>query len=216
MGTFTRRSSLMPQDVQLNRVTKLGFGKVVGKDEMEIFARIISNTPNVQKLYVMREEVDDASLCQAMKNLRHLKELSYDSCSTALVNVLSHHATLGSQSSLRKLSIASYADAARTLIPALYHLQELDIQFHHVRMDHVSLEELSRGCPALERLPLYCDYGIKSALILKIRLLPMLTTVSSNRSSASDMCLLSLFKRTTLKTKSTSSRITKRYQGVIE
>lgn len=140
----------------------------------------------------MREEVDDASLCQAMKNLWHLKELSYDSCSTALVKILSHHATLGSQSTSRKLSIASYADACRTLLPALYHLQELDFQFHHVRMDHVSREELSREYPALECPSLVCNYGTKSALIHKIRLLPMLTTLSINRCSASDTCLLSL------------------------
>lgn len=99
---------------------------------------------------------------------------------------------LGSQSSLRKLSIASYADACRTLLPALYHFQELDIQFHHVRMGHISPEELSSEYPALERLSLYCDYGTESALIHKIRLLPMLITLSISRCSASDTCLLSL------------------------
>ncbi|KAJ8654297.1 hypothetical protein O0I10_009992 [Lichtheimia ornata] len=204
-GMIRGEAPAISQDVPLDHVTTLELHHNEPDSGMDDFAWFINIAPNVQKLSLSYLHEDDSDVCRAMKNLEHLKELTYGPCSAAFVDFLDHHATLGEESSLRKLSITgNSADVVASLLPTLYRLsqlQDLNICFvEKVTMDDLSIEKLAQGCPNLERLSLSCDAGIPSPLIYKIRLFPNLTTLSINRCHASNESLFSLLTCKRLKT----------------
>ncbi|CDS08384.1 hypothetical protein LRAMOSA02332 [Lichtheimia ramosa] len=189
-------TSIMPQDIQLNHLTVLDFNGLQEHGEMQIFAWITRNAPNVQKLEFSRAEQDDVDICRAMKNLRHLKELWYSSCSPAFIDFMNYHASLGEQSLLAVLSIELDSDPGTDLFPIIYRLsrlQSLSLRFLNTTMNNVSFEALAQGCPGLTDLALYCDHddGIPSPLIYQIQLFPKLTSLSIS-SHAKQESLLSL------------------------
>lgn len=176
-------TSIMPQDIQLNHLAALDFDGQHEHGEVQIFAWIIRNAPNVQKLSLRHTEQDDADICRAMKNLRHLKELLYSPCSPAFIDFMNYQASLGEQSLLAILSFDLDSDPGTDLFPIIYRLsrlQSLSLRFFNTRMNNVSIDALAQGCPGLTHLALYCDHddGIPSPLIYQIRLFPKLTSLS--------------------------------------
>ncbi|KAI7873648.1 hypothetical protein K492DRAFT_212005 [Lichtheimia hyalospora FSU 10163] len=203
LGNMTPSTSTVPQHIQFHHLTALYLYYHDIHDGIEFFAWIINNAPNIQQLTIRFQEHGDRDVCQAMKHLRHLKQVRYEACSFDFIDFLKYHATLGVRSSLIILDVTANHPEVPELLSAIYRLsllQTLRLDFNDDSMGHLSMQGLAEGCPSLESLSLECDIEIPSSIIYDIQLLPKLGFLYLSDYGDSVDCLISLLACKQVKT----------------